>query len=353
MVELEDGVMRKRRIGSIVSVGAAVILMLSGFDSSMTAEQLQEKSASALAGVSSMEGSVSGTVDTVMTVSEDAQSGDSTDVPVGGTVELSYKVGLEPLAMDIDFSLDAVMMGQTFSSSMQMIALESEDGLGQMFINMTDNGAPLGWSAEKLEPSEITKLKDMLRSGLKGDMSVLNSNSVAAETGTDTSMINDMVKGLKDKVLPAVQIQKGGISDDTGNDLYELKAELTGDMFVSLVTEAMQASGQKMENRSLDMVKALLDGLTIKITSEIDAGTCLPFRFKADMSDSDFSALADLLLDSMKGPKSQGSVQIDVKKIELQGTFSFDKPVEVTVPQEALEATMNAVDAGTNESEAA
>ncbi len=334
--------MRGRRIGGILAAGAAVVLMLSGFDSSMTVEQLQKKSSSALAGVSSMEGSVEGTVDTVMTISEDAQSGDGTDVPVGGTAGLSYEIGMEPLAMDIDFSFDAVMMGQSFSSSMQMVALESEDGSGQMFLNVTDNGVPLGWSAEKLEASEITKLKDMLRSGLKGDVSVLDSYSAVADTGANTSMINDMLQVVQDKVLPKVQIQKGGISDDTGNDLYEMKAELSGDMFISLVTDMVEVSGQKLENRSLDMVKALLSGLNIKITSEIDARTYLPFRFRADMSDSDFSALAGLLGDSMMEPGSQGSVQIDVKKIELQGTFRFDHPVEVTVPEEALESTMNA-----------
>ncbi len=339
--------MGKRRIGGIIAAGLASVLMLSGFDSTMTVEQLQENSMNALAGISSMEGDVSGNAHATLSISDGTEGGESVDVPIDGKIQASFTIGLEPLASDIGISYDANMMGQSFSGSIQMIIQEVEDGSGMAYMNVDSNGEKTGWTAAKTDAAQIEELKKSFKAGLSGDMSALSSSTAVADAGVDASAVADMTQKLKDQLLPLMQITQGGTSGVTGNPLYELNAEVTGDAFVSMVTEAMAAAGQELDNMSLEMVKALVGGLNLKMKTEIDSGTYLPFRFEIDMSDSDFSALGSLLVNSMMGAESAGNAQIDVGMLQMRGSFLFDNPVNLTIPQEALDAAANAASTGT------
>lgn len=334
--------MRKRRISTILAAGSAAVLMLSGFDSAMTVEQLQEKSEGALAGVTSMQGNLKGIANMILKISDGTEGGESVDVPMGGEFQFDYTLGLEPLLTDVKISYDAEMMGQIFSGSLQMLIRETEDGSGMAYMNMEQNGSGDGWTAAPAQADKVAELKDAIRAGLSGDMSALTDSPLSSDTGVDIAAVNEITQKVKDKVNPLMTITQGGVNGKTGNDLYVLSAELTGDVLSSIITDAMAASGQGPENMSLEMVQAIVGGLNVKLKSEIDSGTYLPTSMEADMSDSDFSALGSVLASSMLGAGSSTSAQIEVQTIKILGSFLFNDPVDLTIPQEALDAAANA-----------
>ena len=117
----EDTIMRKRWI-STLAAGAAAVLMLSGFDSAMTVDQLQENAKDALAQVTSLSASMSVVADAGLNMKQNTENGASMDVPINGTGDVTLQLNMEPLQLGMTVNYDWSAMGQGMNGTVDIVS---------------------------------------------------------------------------------------------------------------------------------------------------------------------------------------------------------------------------------------
>ncbi len=326
--------MRKSFAG-LIAAGAAAVLMLSGFDSAMTVQELNEKTKAALAGVDKMAFALSGEADAVLSMSDKAQGSQTMDVPISGDVEVYSILYLDPLQFAVEVSYDADGMGEELSGGVAMAVMESEDGTGMAYLlDGTQDPAPQ-WQAQAVEAEKITEFKDMLRKAYQGDLTSLGTVGQTAGTDVDTAALIALAEQTSEKIMSQMQVEPG-------TDTYTMRATLTGDTFASLLSDLMTASGQTVDQTTLQIIQVIMSGLKMEISTEFYANTFLPVHFEADMSESDFSLLSSLLLSSMTGSdNSNASASVSVNRLRLSIDYEFNNVDPIELPQEALDAASN------------
>ena len=336
--------MRKRIIGGIVA-GAAAVLMLSGFDSAMTVPELQEKMKSALAEVNSVSAVITGRASSDLEISQGGEDGDSMDIPIDGNFNFHYKMNLDPLQMEADISYDADAMGQGMRGDMGVYILENEDGTGDAFLGKRSDDGEIEWDWETVDPESLGKLKDAIRSYVSSDVSTLETTIPEGGDNIDTEAMKALIEKYQDEFSGMMQIAPQSVTDGD-KEYYLLTADVRGDVLSQVITDVMALSGQSMDDMSLQAVSAFLSPMVMHLESEVDTQTYLPRNVRIDFSESDFSAIAAMILESAMGPQSGAQAVLDVSALELEGRFNYDTPITVVVPQPALEATGSGTTAG-------
>lgn len=324
--------MRGKRFLGMIAVGSAAVLMLSGFASAMTVQELQEKAKSALAQVNNMVIEMEGNAAAAMSISDGTEGGQSMDIPIKGNVELYMNMVIEPLQLAMEVSYEGEAMGQGGSGGIGMAIMEAEDGTGTAYmISIDANGEDSGWQAAPVDAETITQAKESLRTSLSGDVSALGSNPALQGTEVNMEQMASVMNQISEQVLAKTQIEEG---DGT----YIVTGNLTGADFSAMLPSILEASGQEVDNMSLQMVQTVVSGLVMNMVSEFDANTYLPISAEIDMSQSDFSGIADLMMSSMMGGAEGVSAQINVDELNLSFTANFTDVEPITLPQEALDA---------------
>ena len=335
----------RRRIVSTIAAGAAAVLMLSGFDSAMTIQELQEKSKSAIAEVTSLSMMMNGRAAADLKMTQNAQDGASMNVPITGMLDISCQLNLEPLQLAFSFVYNAEAVGQGTEGSMEMYVLENEDGTGIGYMGVTSNGET-DWQVDKAEVEDVSKMKEMVQAALKGDTSAMSS---AAPSGNvDPAAMEAFVQKYQDMFASLAQISPTSVSAG-GKECYEITADMTGDTFFEVMKDVMSATGQPIDDASLQMIQPVMGGIHLKSNSRIDVETYLPVDAELDLGDSDFSAFGDMIASSM-GAGTDMSAQVDVHALSMKAMFDFNNPVDIVVPEAALAAASGADTTGGDDS---
>lgn len=328
--------MRKKLVAAIAA-GAAAVLMLSGFDSAMTVQELQEKSKDALAQVGSLSASLQGIANAAVHVTQDVENGATMDVPMNAGMDMVWNLNMDPFQtqIEVNYSLDA--MGQGANGAMQMYLVENEDGTGNAYMGTVLEDGTVQWEANTVDPESLTQVKDMVGSLLEGDVTALNALS-GTGANVDAAALEEMIAKYKDQITGLMQIAPQSVNVN-GKECYQLTGELSGDVLSSMANDSVSAAGQMIDETSAQMAAALLGGFRIQIDSAIDAQTFLPVSCTFDLGGSDFSAIEQMIVGSMMGGTDQQmSATLDVSDLRMTGEFACNEPVSVTVPQEALDA---------------
>ncbi len=336
--------MRKHRVSGILAVGTAAVLMLSGFDSSITLEELQAQCMDSLAEVTSMSGSVAGAVEGSMMVSGGQGENSTMDIPIAGNLDVDFAFGLEPLQVDASVDMSGEFMGQQMYMEMNVIALEADDGTGVMYMRILDPDNPAGeWKAAAMEAADVAQFKGIIQSSLKGDSSNADTSSLSSNMGigmgVDMSALAGVGQSLPDQSESGFEI---GSNEMDGRQIITLTGSASGAEYAPFIPAALSATGQELDETSLQLVQALVSGLVIDMEAGFEADTCLPIGIYLNLANSDLSELSSVLMTSMMGAESKGSVEISLNTAQLECEFDFTNPVSVTVPQEALDAANQA-----------
>ena len=326
--------MKKRILGTIAA-GAAAVLLLSGFDSAMTVQQLQEKTKEALAQATSMWVVIKGTADADLSMKQNTENGASMDIPINGNCEMDYRISLDPFQAGLSVQYSGEAMGQGTDGSMEVYLLENEDGTGTEYTGMLSDGL-MQWSTGNIEAETFSRMKDMVSSALKGDLSSVEG---LPESGmkVDTAALTGLMEKYQKQITDLAQISpQSALKDD--DECYELTMEVTGEFLFQMMSDIMAAGGQTPDEASLQMVKAAMSGLKVKVDTLIDANTFLPAYGTIDLGESDFSALGNLMAGTMGAAAGDMSASVSVDELKLSANFQFNEPVSVQVPPEAEEA---------------
>lgn len=332
----EEGVMRKKLVG-VIAAGAASVLMLSGFDSAMTVQELTEKTKEAFSQVKTLNVSINAVADANLSIVQDVENGASMDVPINGTSDISMALSLEPFQAELYAKYSGEAMGQGMNGLMDMYVIENDDGTGSAYTGMLSSEGEVAWSEESIDAQSMTQVKEMVRSALAGDMSGLSNMSPDGNT-VDVAAMTDIMQKYQDQVAGISQIAPQSVNVD-GKECYQMTCELTGDILTQMMSDAVSASGQAMDDTSLQIVSAALGGIKANIETLVDVQTYLPVKASVDLSGSDFSMLEQYMVSSMAGMDSGMKASVNVSTLSVECTFGCNDPVQITVPQEALDAS--------------
>lgn len=332
----------KKKTAGLMAAASAAILMLSGFDSAMTVQELQQKAKDAFAQMRSADITFDGGLQATLNLTQDVENGAAMDIPMNISGSGEWKLNMEPFRtqMDVQYSLEA--MGQGNSGAIQMFVIENDDGTGNACMGITEEGATQ-WENEPIDAENLAKVKDMVRSALAGDTAALSSLTPDGNT-EGAAAAADMLQKYQEQIAGVMQIAPQSVNVN-GRECYQLTADLSGDVLSRMFSDAIAASGQEMDDMSLQMAQAVMAGLNVRIESGIDAQTFLPVSGHIDMDGSDFTSIEQLLLSFVAGEQSGMSARLDVTRLGADFTFQCNEPVTIEPPQEALNAAADIDDA--------
>lgn len=326
----------RKRILSTIAAAAAAVLMLSGFDSAMTVQELQEKSKSALAEMTSLSAHMTGTAMANLSMTQGGDSGATMDIPINGMCSLTCRFNLEPFQMEVTADYRGEAMGQGTEGGVGVYLVTNEDGTGNAYVGTKNESGEIQWEANAVDAESVAQMQDLVRSSLSGDASKLSSLSPNGQQ-VDPEAMTALVEKYQQEILNFSQIAPQSVTEDN-KECYEVIAEIPGDVLYQLVSDTMAASGQTMDETTLQMAQAIMSGLKVMVSSKIDTQTYLPVSATMDLGESDFSMIGDLLVASAMPTDGDATAKVDVQSLKMEAYFTCNEPVTVTVPQEALDA---------------
>ena len=307
----------RKRILATIAAGSAAVLMLSGFDSAMTVEQLTENSKNAMAQMTSMSATMHGEAAAAVHVSQGGENGATMDIPMNGSLDMNMTFSMEPLQADISFNYAVDAMGQGGSGSFQVYMVENEDGTGTAYAGQSADGGQMEWNASTADAETFAQVKEAVKAAMSGDLSALSSMS--GDSSFDPAALTAMMDKYKEQFMGKAQLTPQSVTAD-GKECYELTADLNGDDISQVLTDVMSAAGQAVDTSSLQMIQPILGGFVLHMESRYDAQTFLPVDMVIDLGGSDFSAFSDLIAGSMTGGAEGVSASVDVSAGGLLGT---------------------------------
>ncbi len=328
--------MRKRLVATIAA-GAAAVLMLSGFDSAMTVQELTEKSKNAIAQASSLKADIQGEAAATLNVSQEGENGASMTIPINGLFNLNTQLNLDPLQIMLEMEYRGEAMGQGMDGRMEMYILEKEDGTADAYMGTysSSENASMQWMANTADAEQVGQLKTAVDAMLSGDPSKLSSLS-GAGLPVDSTAVGDLVANYQDQILGMTALSQQSVMVD-GKECYQLTADVSGNDLLPLMTGMMTASGQTLDDMTMQMMEAVLSGIRIRMESDIDTATFLPVYAVVDLGGSDFTSVGNMMVSSMMGAGG-ASASVDVSALNMKGSFDCNSPVQITVPEEAKSA---------------
>ena len=326
----------RKRILATIAAGSAAVLMLSGFDSAMTAEQLTENSMNAMAQLTSMSATMHGQADAGVHVSQEGDDGATMDIPMSGTIDLNMDLNMEPLQAAISFSFAADAMGQGGTGTFQLYLVENEDGTGTAYAGQSSDDGQMEWNANTADAETFAQVKEAMKAAMSGDMTAISSMS--GDSSLDPAALSAMMDKYKEQFLGRAQLTPQSVTAADGKECYELTADLNGADITQVLNDVMSAAGQVVDTSSLQMMQPFLGGLVMHMESKYDVDTFLPVEALIDLGGSEFSTISERLASSMTGGAEGVTASVDVSALNMTAGFKCNEPVTVTVPQEALDA---------------
>ena len=113
--------MRRRLLG-MIGIGTAAVLMLSGFDSAMTCEDLQKNAVEAMKTVEQYSGTFDAGADISATLTQAGENGAQMTLPIEGEMQGSFSMTKEPLAAGIEMQFSGAAAGQQAAGSIYVLA---------------------------------------------------------------------------------------------------------------------------------------------------------------------------------------------------------------------------------------
>lgn len=314
----------RNRIMTAASAAALSILLLSGFDSSLTVEDITQKASASFAEQGGMNCEVRGTADAAIDFSagEEAQS-----LPFSGSVDWSVQMTMDPFVMAVTGTMsgDASAMGISGSVEMEEYLIEQEDGSGIMYIRMPQ-GEDTGWHAASLTQDYMESTLGAVKAALSGDQ-----EAAAGGTGIDLS-------ALQQKITAGAELADEPVNVN-GTDCYEVTQTLDGDTLFNVMSEVLNAVPQSgFDASSLETFQMVFSGIRVNMVSDYSVDDFTPVYASVDLDGSDLSAIGQMFgaMMTSSGDSAQvPEVNVNIGSLNLNLSYG-EVPDQIEIPSEAL-----------------
>ncbi len=318
----------RNRMLAIASVAVSSVMLLSGFDSALTAGDIIDKSVEASKSLEQFSASMRGIVDMEVSYAAGEQT---QSIPINANVDVDLQYILNPFTCGLTGSVsgDASAVGVAGSAGMDTYIVPNDAGELITYARVTGLGDD-AWQAVKLSEEQTTLIKDAIEKSLSGDLA-----SLSGEVGMDLEALQNEFKESAVLSPEAVNV--------AGKDCYELTIPVTGDKIYELLTQLASSNPELgLDESVLSMMSMVVGALRLDIIEDIDVETFRPVCVVYDLSGSDFSLLAQLAaaMTAMSGDESQEtpSFELTTNNLNLTITYDYDSTVSIEVPEDALSA---------------
>ncbi len=313
----------RNRLLAVTAAAASSFLLLSGFDSAMTVQELQDNGRAAIAADNGMSIQMIGVAD----LSLDMTSGEqSQSIPVTGNMDLTLNYTFEPFAMSVVGSMsgDASAFGVSGGGDVAMYLISQDDGTGITYAKSSLAGDN-AWHAASVPAEEMTKMKESVSASLEGDFS-----AVGEKLGIDLNAIQEKFNSLM-TVSPEPE-------NVNGVECYEVASTFTGDDIMELLSAVLTAvPNAGIDETTLSTYKMFVSGIQINSVAHYEVSTFRPVAAMIDLGASDFSMIAQLLgamMFSSEQSTEAPTIGLTVNALNINASY-LDVPESIEVPAEA------------------
>lgn len=313
--EKENANMKKKVMFTALALGAAS-MMLTGFDSAATAEDVMEKYMEANQTLPDF----SADVDMQLAVGIGINmQGVNMNMDLSLLSNLAMDFIKDPLSAKIGGSMSLTLPGENAENiDMQIYLVPAEDG-GMDCYAYTDADGEAEWEYEAVPAEQMEQITALLANPQQFSASGLPGTIALADEAVDVN----------------------------GVSCYELTNTVTWADLEPLVTEALESSGQTEDLEDMQTLLSqagmYLEGIQINMMLDIDAETYRVMKVSMNLDGSDLSMLNQILAYSMAQTDDDGNavfpeVSLDLSNLYMEIVYDYTAPAPITVPEEGLAA---------------
>ena len=315
----------RNRVMAVTSAAALSFLLLSGFDSSITVEEISQKASESIGEQGGMDCDVKGVADVTIELSagEETQS-----LPISGSFDYSIQMTMDPFIMAVSgkMSGDASAMGLSGGIELEEYMVEQEDGTGVMYVRLPQ-GEDTEWHAAALASDYIESTLGAVKAALSGD-----KEAAAGALGLDMA-------ALQQKAFAGAEIAQEPVNVN-GTECYEVTQTLDGDTLFELVSEVLDAIPQAgIDASSLAAFQMIFSGIRLDMVSDYSVDDFTPVYASVDLGGSDLSAIGQMF-GAMMLSSGDGSevpeVSVNISSLNMDMNYN-GAPDQIEIPAEALE----------------
>ena len=322
--------MKKHIVLGLISGTAAAAMMLSGFDSAMTVQELHRKSQEAQAAKNSATVSMQMEADAALQIGTDSST--ATKASLNGNADLTISYTLDPFQMKMEGNVKGTALGNTVDATLSEYFVTDDDGSGIIYANL-DTGNGGSWEASRVGKDQMQTVQEALAASKSGDYSKLK------EQGFDAQALLDQVEKVTTLAPEAVT---------TGNqECYEMTSTISGSLLSGMLTDVMNsslsnASGDGLDDQKRQIAEDILKSLSVNTKEDYNTETFLPVHMEMDLSGSDFSGLVSRIESLIRAgytgsaaEPEEPQLSVTVNTLKASADYDFDAPVSIEVPEEA------------------
>ena len=314
----------RNRLLAVAAVGVSSFLLLTGFDSSLTVEDVVNN-ARENASFDQACMKITGAAD----ISLDVSAGDQTQsMPLSGGFDLDADYIMSPFQMHVSGNMkgDASVLGMSADLGVDVYLEAEDDGTGMMYAKVSGiDGAEETWHAGRLPAEYMSQMLSALEASRSGEM--------------PEALGNIDLQGAIDAFNSSCTLSPNPVDVD-GIECYEITGSLDGATLSSVVTDVLKnQSVAQVDETTAQMVGMVLSGLKVDMTADYATDNFKSVYGKLDLAASDFSMIAQIAGAFMGGGDESGaSIDLTVSALNMEYTSDFESPVSIEIPAEALTA---------------
>ena len=306
--------MKKKLMLTALVLGAGS-MMLTGFDSAATAEDVMANYMEASKTISSFQADVDMNLDVGLAINMD---GVNMNMYISLLGDMAMDYLKDPMSVKVDGSMTLSVPGEdTENVSMQVYMVPGDQGDWECYA-YADDGSESEWEYTSIPADQMEQILALANSA-ELDYSQLPGTTTLAEEAADVN----------------------------GITCYELTNTMTYADLEPIINQALEATGETEDTEeiqsTLSMVGMALDGVQLNTIIDIDAETYLPMKVRIDLKGSDFSMLSQILAYSFADTDDEGNavfpeISLDLGDLYMEFIYDYTEPAEITVPEEGLAA---------------
>lgn len=313
--------MKKSVLFTVLALGAGS-MMLTGFDSAATAEDVMEKYQEVNQTLPSF--SADTNLNLAVGIGMNMQ-GVNMNMDLAMLGDLSMDFIKDPLSMKIGGSMSVTLPGETAESiDMQIYMVPAEDG-GMDCYAYTNAEGEGEWAYEAVPADQMQTITDLM---------------------ANPQLYQNELPGTVSLAEEAVEVN--------GVSCYELTNTMTWADLEPVITEAMNATMEADDQEELQSVLSMVgmyaEGIQMNMVMDIDVETYRVMKAHLDFAGSDMSMLNQILAYAFSDTDDDGNavfpeVSLDLSNLYMDIVYDYTEPAAITVPEEGLTAkTDNAGD---------
>lgn len=318
----------RNRLMAVTAAAASSFLLLSGFDSATTVQDIMTNSQAAMAAANSMSAEFQGNADLSFDMS---LGGETQSLAMTGNANAVVQYSLDPFVIGVTGGAtgDAAAFGLAGDVTFDFYVAAQEDGSGIMYAHIPAMGDDQ-WHAASVSAEDLTMVKDAIVSSRSGDIS-----AAVGQTGIDVASIQEAVNS-------SMTVSETPATVD-GIECYEVTSVISGDTLSELISQILAAVPQAGIDDSVTMIlQMILSGIQIDVTNHYAADTFAPVACVVDLGNSDFSTIGQLIGAMMMSGASDEStempeINLNVNALNLT-VFFHELTAPIEIPAEALAA---------------